>query len=261
MADLRTLQQFAADHGFGLTAPLTHAQVVRLAEYWLPEMRFHWDERFHPVTLDDIFAMVEDALRRAAAGGAGRSGGWRSSSAPGDERRDPGVRPAGRPRPRRTVPVPGPQGGTQFRKVVRVLNEGTPGARRTAGCPRSATDAIVTHGASFGRSNQFFGPLTTLSAATTPRSAGDPFMPRADEPDPEHTGERRPRITVMAALLNLLDLLEYELTVAEEDAGRLRLPARRAARRFDIVANLLAPRDPRSRPRFRRESSASSCSR
>ena len=34
----------------------------RLAEYWLPEMRFYWDERFHPVTLDDIFAMVEDGF-------------------------------------------------------------------------------------------------------------------------------------------------------------------------------------------------------
>jgi hypothetical protein len=64
MADLAALQQFAADNGFGLTAPLNHARVVRLAEYWLPEMRFYWDERFHPVTLDDIFAMVEDGFAR-----------------------------------------------------------------------------------------------------------------------------------------------------------------------------------------------------
>ena len=31
MADLETLQQFADDHDFGLTAPLTHAQVAQLA--------------------------------------------------------------------------------------------------------------------------------------------------------------------------------------------------------------------------------------
>ena len=62
MADLEGLQRFAAEHGFGLTAPLNHAQARRLAEYWLPEMRFYWDERFHPVTLDDIFDMVEDGF-------------------------------------------------------------------------------------------------------------------------------------------------------------------------------------------------------
>ena len=59
MADLQGLRGFADEHDFGLTAPLTNAQVRRLAEYWLPQMRFHWDERFHPVTLDDMFGMVE----------------------------------------------------------------------------------------------------------------------------------------------------------------------------------------------------------
>ena len=59
MADLARLQQFAEEHGFGLTAPLSHKQVDELARYWLPEMFFHWDERFHPITLDDMFAMVD----------------------------------------------------------------------------------------------------------------------------------------------------------------------------------------------------------
>ena len=236
MADLETLRQFAADHDFGLTAPLTHRQVVRLAEYWLPEMRFHWDERFHPVTLDDIFAMVEEPFADLPpeAQDAWRVGKFVRSGDTGVTRTfDPPVVHV----PDGAVPVPGPH-GTQFRKVVRVLNEATP-ARAALRLPEVGTEAMVTHGASFGRSNQFFGPLTTLAGNNT-AVAGDPFLPRADEPDPENEGERRPRVTVMAALMNLLDLLKYELIVAEEDArDDFEYPPDGLRGGFGIVGNLI----------------------
>ena len=135
MADLETLRQFAADHDFGLTAPLTHRQVVRLAEYWLPEMRFHWDERFHPVTLDDIFAMVEEPFADLPpeAQDAWRVGKFVRSGDTGVTRTfDPPVVHV----PDGAVPVPGPH-GTQFRKVVRVLARARRRAPRS-GCPRSA---------------------------------------------------------------------------------------------------------------------------
>ena len=181
MADLQGLRGFAAEHDFGLTAPLTNAQVRRLAEYWLPQMRFHWDERFHPVTLDDMFDMVEGAVRGAAAGGAGQLAGRGAGARRGRRRRcaastrrwctSPTARRSCRPA-QGPVPV----------KVRRVLNDGTPG-RPALRLPEVDGDTVVTHGASFGRANQFFGPLVTLSGTNT-AAPGDPFLPRADEPDP-----------------------------------------------------------------------------
>jgi hypothetical protein len=100
-------------------------------------------------------------------------------------------------------------------RVRRVLNDGSPG-RPALRMPEVDGDAMVTHGASFGRANQFFGPLVTLSGTNT-AAPGDPFLPRADEPDPGNPGERRPRVTAMAAFMNLLDLLRYELLVAGTD--------------------------------------------
>ena len=62
MADLQKLRDFAADNDFGLTVPLTARQARELAEYWLPDLNFHEDERFHPIALSDRFDMVESHL-------------------------------------------------------------------------------------------------------------------------------------------------------------------------------------------------------
>jgi hypothetical protein len=214
VADLEALQAFADQHDFGLTAPLSHAQVRQLAEYWLPQMRFYWDERFHPVTLDDMFDMVEGpfAALPPAAQEAWRVGvRVRQGSAAVVRAFDPPVVHV----PDGTATTPAPQGPVQV-TVRRVLNEGSPG-RPALRLPEVDEDTVVTHGASFGRANQFFGPLRTLAGNNT-AVAGDPFLPRADEPDPDDPGERRPRITVMASFLNLFELLKYELIVAEADA-------------------------------------------
>jgi hypothetical protein len=237
VANLQALQQFAATHDFGLTAPLSHEEVGRLAAYWLPEMRFYYDERFHPITLDDMFAMVEEQF---AAMSPTAQNAWkvqkfvRAGPAAGTTRSfDPPV-----------VHVPDGviQQGNFFRPVVRVLNEGTP-ARDALKLPEVGSGAVVTHGASFRSSNQFFGPLKTLSEGNT-SAAGDPFLPRADEPDPEHPGERRSRITVMAQLQNLFELLKYELTVA--GAGDYPPDAMRGA--FNISGNLLKQSSPQAFP-------------
>jgi len=215
VADLQGLQAFADEHDFGLTAPLSHAQVRRLAEDWLPQVRFYWDERFHPVTLDDMFDMVEApfAALPPAAQAASRVGvRVRQGSDAVGRAFDPPVVHV----PDGTAATQTSQGPVQV-KVRRVLNDGAPG-RPTLRLPEVDADTVVTHGASFGRGNQFFGPSATLSGGNT-AVPGDPFLPRADEPDPDLPGERRPRITVMAAFLNLLDLLKYELTIAEAEAG------------------------------------------
>ena len=256
MADLAALQQFAADHAFGLTAPLNHARVMRLAEYWLPEMRFYWDERFHPVTLDDVFAMVEDGFARlppeaqdAVAGHEVRARRARAGrSAPSTRRSSMS--------PTESVPVPAPQGGTQFRKVVRVLNEGTPG-RATLPLPEVGTDTVITHGASFGRSSQFFGPLGTMSGNAT-GDRGRPLeaarrrtrsgAPRR-APAPRHRHGRAAQPPRPA---------EVRAGHRRGGGGRLRLPARRHAR-VRHHPEPLAPGDIGAARPFRRPSSASSC--
>lgn len=81
MADLQALQAFAAAHGFQLTHPLTHHQVVTLAEYWLPEVRFHPDERFHPISLAERIDMVEGQFQEFPRRSS-RSGGCGSWSGP-----------------------------------------------------------------------------------------------------------------------------------------------------------------------------------
>ncbi len=238
MANLPALQQFAATHGFGLTAPLRHAQVRRLAQYWLPQMRFYWDERFHPVALDDIFAMVEDqfAAMPPAAQDAFRVNKMvRTGPLTGEVR---GFDP-----PVVHVPDGAVQQGNIFVPAVRVLNEGTP-AREALSLPEVASSAMVTHGASFRASDQFFGPLVTLSGGNT-AVAGDPFLPRADEPDPAHPGERRPRVTVMAALHNLLELLKYELAV---DAAGDDYPPDALRGNFNIAGMLLLRTSPQVPP-------------
>ncbi len=238
MADLQALQVFAATHGFGLTNPLTHAQVVTLARYWLPKIRFYEDERFHPIRLDEVVAEVERLFAELPPVAQDQ---WRvtkfvrTGPASGENRAfAPPV-----------VHVPDgmvPQGNFAL-AAVRVLNDGTP-ARDALSVPEVGTSTMITHGASFTRSNHFFGAVATKAGSNT-ASPGDPFLPRSDEPNPSPPPARRPRMTVMASWLNLLELLEYELVVAE--AGDA-YPPDGLRRAFNIAGLLLRPKLPNAPP-------------
>jgi len=208
MADIAKLQKFASNNNFGLTSPLTHAQVVALAEHWFPEMRFFEKEKFHPISLDEDFTMI-DELFGALPTSAQQQ--WLVSAFVREGAT--GVTRTFEP-PVVFVPDgfafgPGSGPGQVPRKVVRRITEGT-SAREGLGDPDVNSDAVVTHGASFTRSNQFFGGITTIAGGAE-ASPGDPFVPRAKDDDD------RPRITVMASLLNLFELLKYELLVSADD--------------------------------------------
>lgn len=232
MADLRRLQRIAEENGFGLTRPLTHEQVVRLAEHWFPEMRFHELERFHPVSLDEIISMAEGGFAalppteqenfRVRLRVRGGEFGFTSRDF------DPPV-------------VHAPDGTVQLGNLTipvrRALDETVPTADALADAEADG-DAVVTHGASFARADKFFGPERTLSGGGA-AAPDDPFLPRAAGED------GRPRVTVVASLMNLIDLLKYELIVEglreeAEDAGEEFPPdALRGA--FDIADSLLLP--------------------
>ncbi len=220
MANLLKLQQFAAANDFDLTKPLIHEQVSRLAKAWAPDMRFHTDERFHPISLGEAFSMAETLF----------------GSLPANEKEQWRVRKfvraganAGIVRTFDPPVVHVPDGvvlsGQTIRPLVRVLNDGSSG-RAALSLTEVDGDAVITHGASFDRSNKFFGGTQPEDDDS---SAADLFLPRAVGAD------GLPRVTVLAALVNLLDLLKYELLVSGDDD----YPPDGLRRGFEIVGSLL----------------------
>jgi hypothetical protein len=229
VANLPRLKEFAAENNFGLTNPLTHEQVKLLAAHWLPEMRFYEEEKFHPISMDETFTMVDSLFGSLPEPAQAE---WlvrkfvRLNDFTGEfETFEPPVvhvpngfvfQQIGQP----ATPVP----------VVRIITEGT-SARNGLEDSAVGTDAVITHGANFKNSNQFFGGFITVAGGAE-ASAGDPFLPRAAGAD------GRPVITVMASLLNLFELLKYELLV-EEDGDNYPPDALRGA--FDIAFSLVTP--------------------
>lgn len=228
MADLQALQQFAADNGFDLTRPLTHAQVGLLARYWAPEMRFHEDERFHPIALDEVVSMVETLFTALPEQARERL------RVPVTVRRDAQtaeVRVFDPPVVRvsdgvvvRSVPQ------SQVIPVSRVLTDGAPVFDALA-LPEVGDGAVLTHGANFTRALEFFGANETFAGGTV-GVPGDPFVPRATEGS---GAAAPPRVTVLASLINLVDLLRYELLVSADDD----YPSDALRRGFDVSDMLL----------------------
>ncbi len=233
MANLQELQNFAASQGFDLTQPLKHEQVEKLAETWLPDVRFYEKEKFHPIALDESISMVRDLFNGLSENAKDE---WRL-----------------------TLPVSTGNGG-EFRKFdppvvrvrdgffFRVLNEAG-SVEQAFEHPDADDDAVFTHGASFARSNKFFGAEETVSGGEVP-AAGDPFLPRATTPLLDENGNPRidengdkipwPLITVLASFKNLLETLKYELAV--EEANHYPPDALRGG--FDIAPQLFKPISP-----------------
>jgi hypothetical protein len=216
MADLQALRKFAGENAFDLTRPLTARQARELAEYWLPDLHFHEDERFHPIALADVFDMVESHLasmppevrEQWRVGIRQRGVDENGSEIAETVLHDPPVlfNPDG------SVGAPGP-------KVRRVLAEGA-AVRAALGNADVNTDTFLTNGPSFTYANEHFGATDLLFGGNN-AVPGNPWMPRADEPVPDgNPGERRPRMTVLAQYVNLLDVLEYEVRIAEMDADQ-----------------------------------------
>lgn len=198
MADLEKLKDFAAEHNFGLTSPLAHAQVERLAQYWFPEMLFYHDEMFYPISLQQAITMVQDVFAGLPPTAQAE---WRVNEFIRGSNNLPEVRSFDPPVAH--VPDGVAETGHLPIRLVRVLSLGDAFTD-----PAVGEGAVITHGASATRSNQFFGPTKTV-AGNPKASPGDPFLPRA-VPD-----DAPPVITVMASLVNLFELLKYELLVSE----------------------------------------------
>jgi hypothetical protein len=236
MANIPRLQEFATENDFGLTSPLAHELVKKLVEHWLPEMRFHEDEKFHPISIDENFTMIDasfGALPPTAQQEWLVSKFVRGTDNTGVEREcEPPVVSV----PDGLVFQPTAQ-GVVARSVERVISEGA-SARDGLEDEAVDIDAVVTHGASFKRSDLFFGALGTLGG-NPQSSAGDPFEPRAKAENGS------PQITVMGSLLNLFELLKYELLAAAPEAD---YPPDGLRGAVEIAFSLLNPIVPQTLP-------------
>lgn len=197
MADLDDLTAFALAQGLDLTKPLSHQRVVDLAEEWLPEVRFHELERFHPV---DVSAMLTVPPPIFAAMSEDDKIRFRVPVAVGYD-------PEGEPifefvePPVVIGPEPGPPVGFGA-AAIDALDE----LDELGGEPQ------YTHGANRTAARRYFGATTAVSGAETP-SPGDPRTPR-------HLP-----IVVHAEFRMLLEALKHELQLddlpaALEDYGR-----------------------------------------
>ncbi|WP_329439751.1 hypothetical protein [Streptomyces canus] len=228
MADLQALQAFAAAHGFQLTHPLTHHQVVTLAEYWLPEVRFHPDERFHPISLAERIDMVEGQFQEFPPAEQPQ---WRVRKLVRTEDDTGRIRlfdPPVLTVSDGAVTWPDPETGIERTDgAVRVLNDGTP-THEAFGDPLVDGETVFSQGVSAPRAREFFGARRT-AAGQVVGSPGDPLLPRAMDSE----GHRS--ITIMATYKNLIDLLRYELLV--QDAPDYPPDGLRGG--FDIAQHLL----------------------
>jgi hypothetical protein len=209
--DIPALQAFAQANGLDLTSPMSNGQVTRLARHWLPEIHFHWKEKYHPISLEEAIAMVEELFGTfpEEAKDSWRVSQWvREGSQAVRRLFDPPLVtvPSGTADPVGTTPTASDDHPIP---TVRVISDEVP-VRQAVEDAAVDAGARITHGASDSRSEQFFGSTVTTTGAIHP-APGDPLVPRAADDDV-------PQITVMAVYKNLLETLEYNLLTQAEDA-------------------------------------------
>lgn len=185
MADLDDLTAFARTRSLDLTKPLSHQQVVNLADAWIPEIRFHELERFHPVDVSAMLTVPPSLFEEMSE----------------EEKQDFRVR----------VTVGLGQNNQpiyQFfdppvvRRGAQVVGAGPQALGALDELEQLGDEPVYSHGGNTSSARRFFGASTAVSGAANP-SPGDPREPR-----------HRP-IVVHAEFRMLLETLKHELQLDE----------------------------------------------
>jgi hypothetical protein len=184
MPNLDDIAAFAKERGHNLTHTLRHTHVEALANAWVPEIRFHERERFHPVDLPGLLRIPPEVFANLPASDKEEfriavKTGTLNNGEPIIEYFDP--------------PIVWIDSGS----AAHVLGSGAKAADAMTD-PALDRSAVFTYGARLEAGRQFFGASKTVSGATEP-APGDP---------------RRPRhlpIVVHAELRVLLETLKHEL--------------------------------------------------
>ena len=227
--DIPALQRFAVDQGMDLTAPLSNDQVRILADYWVPDVFLHEDERFHPIDIRAMTSQVENVFGAMTpqAREEWRLTYWvRTGVGPPEQRRfDPPVVAV----KDGEVLIPTGNGGMNLLTVFDVLTQDAPPSLALGG-EGVGPGAHTSHGASSSSANHFFGASNTRSGGTVGKP-GDPLVPRVAGPDGS-------TLVVHAAWKDLMSTLRFDLLAdqARDDIGPNVL-----VEGFDIVAMLFRP--------------------
>lgn len=215
MANLKKLQEFAEKNNFDLTAPLKHSQILQLAGYWMPEMRFYYEEQFHPISLDEFISII-------SSNPDSQNPEFRVPIITGIVELQPPYSPysrydniVGYHRPTTnwqfvfssfSPPVVYQPGDAPSFKSI-VLNEDI-SILEALEHPYVNDDTILTNG-DFDTYSHFFASQDKLQADYLPAAPENPYLPRAKSTD------KTPLITIYAQYKNLLDVLEFDLKAEE----------------------------------------------
>jgi hypothetical protein len=212
--------------------------VRTLADYWLPTLHFHEDERFHPITLADVFEMVQDHLDDLTPEAREE---WKLAIA--ERTGTPGVAQFVMHDPT----VLARRDGYAFQSKVKMSKTLADGANTRDSMDDAEIDGetYITNGASFTHANEHFGSTRLLSGGNT-AVPGNPWIPRKEAGT---GGNRHPLITPLAQYVNLIDLLRYELLIEQADADPdiPDYPTDMMRREFDIGGWILS-HDPQQDP-------------
>jgi len=224
MANLDAIIGFASDHQFNLTGSLSNEDVQRIAKEWLPEIRFHESDYFHPISLEDllnkapeVFQSLSESEREALRITLKVLG---NDGNPVDERFDP---PMLRVFDQSITDEDPETGDTTHTTTFRVVNDGVDMLTALED-PQVNDNAVITNGSSYGRARKVFGSTSNVDGVDT-----NIRIPRWEP------------IKVIAEFKMLLETLQYELLV-ERDAD---YPHDQDGLRggYNIVNNFFAVRD------------------
>ena len=192
---------FAIQNDLNLTGSLSHDQVTQLAEAWLPQIRFHEKELYHPINLRDYFEIpgsiypnldpvekTEYAFNIAVPDGSGFK----------VESFEPAVMKNNGPVRQFT----NQQGQTGYITTSNVLAS-LDGIVSELLNDEIGSGTEISQGNGAKGSKFFFGSKSTITGEED-SSPEDPFSPEHD-------------IKIIAEYKVLIDLLEYELLVEEEN--------------------------------------------
>ncbi|WP_420460384.1 hypothetical protein [Neolewinella sp.] len=217
---------FAAESKFNLTGSLSHEQVELLAKAWLPEIRFHEKEKYHPISLNDYFVLPGSGF---AARPQNEQDKYKFTVRVGKdglavyEKFVPQVLKIDGP----LLPLRDGAREYEYRRTQKVLSNGEQILTELFNDAINE-DAEVSHGNGKTGSDFFFASTNTIKGNSTP-TGEDPFQPRHP-------------IKIIAEYKVLIDLLQHELLVDNEvDYPKIRDKIRGG---FDITKLFFPPIPP-----------------
>lgn len=191
---------FASQNNFNLTGSLSNDQVKTLAQAWLPQIRFHEKDKYHPISLSDYFTIPGsrfDNLSEEEKKKYKFTIAVDNSGVVIYEEFTPAVLKVDGP----VRAVPGINGNTAYVRTNKVLSSGSQILSELLN-DEVGEGAEISQGNGAQGAEFFFGAKATLGGNSDPTDT-DPFEPLLP-------------LKIITEYKVLIDLLEYELLVEND---------------------------------------------